>query len=203
MVEGSLPGLPVRYRDLGPIGAGGMGEVRRVHDAELDRVVALKLVRQDLGADGVEQLRREARTTARLDHPAIVAVHDVGVLDDGRVWFTMREVRGQTLASLLAADDRPRLRRLLDLLAQVGRAVAHAHASGVVHRDLKPDNVMVGPFGEVQVMDWGLGWALDDGAPSDEIAGTPAYMAPEQARGQAGLLGPPTDVYALGAVLYE
>ncbi|MCB9688561.1 MAG: SUMF1/EgtB/PvdO family nonheme iron enzyme [Alphaproteobacteria bacterium] len=202
MADG-LPGLPARYRDLGPIGAGGMGEVRRVHDAELDRVVALKVVRADLGPDGVEQLRREARTTARLDHPAIVAVHDLGMLDDGRLWFTMREVRGQTLASLLASEERPRLRRLLDLLAQVGRAVAWAHRSGVVHRDLKPDNVMVGPFGEVQVMDWGLGWTLGDGSLGDEIAGTPAYMAPEQARGQPELVGPATDVYALGAVLYE
>lgn len=223
-----------RFEDLGPIGIGGMGEVRRVRDPILDRVVAMKVLRAKHLASQAHASRfvAEARTTAQLEHPGIVPVHELGRLPDGRVFFTMKEVRGRTLSAVLrdvhvssGADawrntaDGWNLRRLIDALYRVAEAVAYAHSRGVIHRDIKPANVMVGTFGEVMVMDWGLAKlvgadSLDeptfgglsgsaastvDGA----VSGTPAYMAPEQARGESESLGPEADVYALGATLYE
>jgi eukaryotic-like serine/threonine-protein kinase len=227
--------LPARYRDRGRIAAGGFGEIRRVHDLELDRVVAMKLLRADVaGAEPIQvRFLAETKLTAGLEHPGIVAVHDRGRLDDGRLWFTMREVRGRTFGDVIAevhAAAGPEgfretasgwtFRRLADAFARVCQAVAYAHRRGIVHRDLKPDNLMVGELGEALVMDWGLGRrvgahdARDEAeAPSEDSAdpqltrhgdvlGTPAYMPPEQARGQRDLHGLPSDVYALGAVLY-
>ena len=223
--------LPSRYEDLGRIGTGGMGEVHRVWDTKLRRSIAMKIIRP---ASGVSQSARrrfeaEARLTARLQHPAIVPVHDTGVLPDGRLWFTMREVRGVTLAVLMsrlheasdggtwtATDDGWSLRRLVSVWESVCLAVAYAHESGIVHRDLKPSNIMVGPFGEVQVMDWGIAKVLADAAEPGGIGcpalsgdtrfgmvmGTPAFMAPEQARGEVHLHGPASDIWALGAILY-
>ncbi|MCB9684650.1 MAG: SUMF1/EgtB/PvdO family nonheme iron enzyme [Alphaproteobacteria bacterium] len=209
-----------RYEDLGPIGQGGMGEVRRVRDRVLDRVLAMKFVHADLLGKpaAVERFLREARATARLQHPNIVPVHDLGTLPDGRVWFTMKEVRGQTLTDVIGTWP---LRRLIDVFHAVCRAVAFAHERGVVHRDLKPDNLMVGDHGDVTVLDWGLAKFVDvgesdldtdeivDTGPRDsatrvgQVAGTPAYMPPEQARGQVDAIDARSDVYALGAVLYE
>ena len=231
------PALPARYTDLGRIAAGGFGEIRRVHDAELDRVVAMKLLRPDVARAPSLEARfvAEAKLTAGLEHPGIVGVHDRGRLDDGRLWFTMREVRGRTLREVIdevhaaAGPEGFRetpsgwtFRRLADAFARVCQAVAYAHRRGVVHRDLKPDNIMVGELGEALVMDWGLGRrvgaadATDEGAdapPEDtaspqltklgDVLGTPAYMPPEQALGQRDLHGLPSDVYALGAVLYH
>ncbi len=163
--------LPERYLDLGPIGRGGMGDVRRVRDRRLDQVLAMKLIRWTLmdSARARQRFIREARVTARLQHPGIVSVHDVGELPDGRLWFTMREVRGRTLARVIRAvhrvsrpdawgwtDDGWHIQRLLGAFEQACQAVAFAHSEGVVHRDLKPDNIMVGAFGEVLVMDWGI-----------------------------------------------
>ncbi len=226
--------LPGRYDDLGPIGGGAFGEVRRVRDTLLDRVVAMKLLRAS-HADRDHLRRRflvEAQITAQLQHPGIVAVYDRGELADGRLWFTMKEVRGRTLGEVideLHAHKRPdgfapapsgwTFRRLVDAFARIAQAMAYAHSRGVVHRDLKPDNLMVGEFGEVLVMDWGLARRVAaDGADADEggisgesspslthhgdVLGTPAYMSPEQARGDTARHGPPTDVYALGAVLH-
>ena len=229
--------LPARYHDQGLIAAGSFGEVRRVHDTELDRGVAMKLLRADVagGAQSEARFLAETKLTAGLEHPGIVAVHDGGRLDDGRLWFTMREVRGRTLGDVIAevhAAAGPEgfretasgwtFRRLADAYARVCQAVAYAHRRGIVHRDLKPDNIMTGELGEVMVMDWGLGRRLDAAEPEDlvgteltldpasaqltrygEVLGTPAYMPPEQARGQRELHGPPSDVYALGAVLYH
>ena len=228
-----VPSIPTqggpRYHDLGPIATGGMGEVRRVRDRMLNRVLAMKLVRPAMQQipSAVSRFVGEAQTTAQLQHPHIVPVYDIGVLDDGRAYFTMKEVRGRTLSTsideVFAAPlaERPvGLRRLVEMLYRASQAVGFAHERGVVHRDLKPDNIMVGAHGEVLVMDWGLSRVR--GAPTEPdrvvtdrsssgelatrqgaVAGTPAYMAPEQARGQLGLLDATTDVYALGAVLYE
>ncbi len=204
-----------RFEDLGPLGAGGMGEVRRVRDPVLDRVLALKVLPLGRSGDLERRFVAEARICASLEHPAIVPVHELGWLPDGRAWFTMREVRGRTLGEVLG--DRPPLRRTLEQLARVAEAVAFAHSRGVVHRDLKPTNVMIGDYGEVFVVDWGIakvvgGASGPTGAArgadpaltvDGSVLGTPVYMAPEQAFGDPDAIGPATDVWGLGAVLYE
>jgi eukaryotic-like serine/threonine-protein kinase len=239
--EGSAPAagvaLPERYQDIRLLGSGGFGEVRLVFDRNLERTVAMKILRPEaLAPETRARFLAEIKLTAGLHHPGIVAVHDHGELPDGRLWFTMAEVRGRTLRAVLdeafaaggsvggAAGGTVSSvvrRRLLDVFARACEAVAYAHSSGVIHRDLKPDNVMVGDFGRVLVMDWGIarrrGAALEakqarrfeppepspDGLTrSGDILGTPAYMAPEQARGDVERHGPATDVYALGAILY-
>ena len=169
------PELDARYEITGIAGHGGMGTVYVAHDAVLDRDVAVKVL--DV-ADGrgarVERLRREAHILARLDHPGIVPIHDAGTLPDGRAFYVMKLVRGNRLDQLF---DRPMADRL-DAFARILDAVGFAHAHGVVHRDLKPDNVMTGAFGEVYVMDWGV--ALDaDGDTEPTIVGTRGYMPPE------------------------
>ena len=199
-----------RYRDLGLLGQGGMGEVRRVQDERLGRPAALKLLAWRLVADPAARAAflEEAAMTARLQHPGVVAVHDQGELPGGRLWYAMAEVRGETVDALLARPEpteAPALlrRRLVGHLLRACEAVAYAHEQGVVHLDLKPSNLMIGPFGEVLVLDWGL--AVDLRRPSHRRpSGTPAYMAPEQARppGEAPP-GPAADVYALGGVLYH
>ncbi|XXY45780.1 bifunctional serine/threonine-protein kinase/formylglycine-generating enzyme family protein [Sorangium sp. So ce269] len=220
-----------RYEDLGCIGRGGMGEVRRVRDRIMGRVLAMKVQSPD-ARDAMPDRARflaEARLTAALQHPGIVPVHECGALADGRLWFTMKEVRGRTLGEVIAEMyaagggclSPVALRRAIDTFLRVCEAVAYAHSRGVMHRDLKPANVMIGEFGEVLVMDWGL--ARPAGAPPaapaatdaadvieaapltqpGEVLGTLLYMAPEQARGEADRLGAATDIYALGVVLYE
>ena len=221
-----------RYDDLGPIARGGMGEVRRVRDRSLNRVMAMKVVRAERALEPMAAARfiEEAQATAQLQHPGIVPVHDVGQLPDGRLFFTMQEIRGRTMASVLAAlheatrdDPHARtasgwsFRRVIDAIARVAEAVAYAHGKGVVHRDIKPDNIMLGEFGEVLLVDWGLAAVRGAGAEAVQttrseddafatrrgtIAGTPAYMAPEQARGQTDAIGPHTDVYAIGATMF-
>jgi serine/threonine protein kinase/formylglycine-generating enzyme required for sulfatase activity len=225
--EGDDPILE-RYEDRGPIGRGGMGEVRRVYDRELDRLLAMKILSHDLVDDATARARfiAEARVTAGLDHPGIVAVHAHGTLSDGRVWFTMREVRGRTLSDVIeelhfgardgawpTGERGPSLHRVIDSFRRICDAVAYAHSAGVVHRDIKPSNLMIGEFGEAQVMDWGLAKQIDgrrDSVPPDtdgfvtqvgDVIGTPCYMAPEQARGDLERMGPRSDVWALGAVL--
>ncbi len=216
--------LPERYDDLGPIARGGWGEVRRVRDRVLDRVVVVKILAWE-HLDSPHTLGRflnEATITASLEHPGIVPVHDRGVLEDGRPWFTMKEVRGETLTASLATstseiDPGVRLRRLIEILARVAETLGFAHRRAVIHRDIKPSNIMVGDLGEVLVLDWGIarrdGETLTgqygrpdsgtlDTAPG-EILGTVAYMSPEQARGLHGLVGPASDVFSIGLVLFE
>lgn len=218
---GDRVALPARYEDLGLIAAGGFGEVRRVRDRHLHSLFAMKILKADRATPEVKRrFFAEARITAWLNHPGIVAVQDVGELDDGRVWYTMQEVRGRTLSAVIraqrASDPEWTLRRVVDALMRASQAVASAHAVGVVHRDLKPDNLMIGPFGEVRVMDWGLARRLGTpdelagdasfthaGTVAGAVMGTPAYMPPEQARGEIDAVGPWSDVYALGATLYE
>jgi len=196
------------------IARGGMGIVYRARDPLLQREVALKLLHEELGGDpaAVERFVAEARVGGMLQHPGVVPVYACGRTQTGRPWFTMKLIEGQTLASLLAARPTPahEQRRFLAILESVCRTIAFAHARGVVHLDLKPGNVMVGAFGEVQVVDWGLAAllpsmesALGPGRREGEVFGTPAYMPPEQARGDAGQLDLRADLFALGAILCE
>jgi len=210
---------PVRYTDATFIARGGMGRVTAVLDARLGREVAKKDVPPDApDRDALERrLAREAWVTARLDHPGIVPVHDAGTDPSGRPFFTMRLIHGRSLAAALAAADLP-LAALLRHFLAVCHAIAHAHARGVVHRDLKPDNIMLGPFGETQVVDWGVARLVWDdpeslapaptpASPSPPSAhtvvgarvGTGAWMSPEQADAQPA--GPPSDVFSLGLIL--
>jgi serine/threonine protein kinase len=167
-----------RYEMVRELGRGGMGVVYEVRDRELERSVALKVLEQEW--------RAEARIIAALEHPGIVPIHDAGVLPDGRLFYTMKLVRGARLDAW--ARENHGLTERLRLFARICEPVAFAHANGVVHRDLKPENVMVGEFGAVLVMDWGIAGV-----------GTPGYMAPEQTRGENA--EPRSDVYALGNVL--
>ena len=182
-----------RYDVLEEIGRGGMGVVFRGRDRALNREVAIKVTTLSTTADA-DRLRTEARTLARLEHPGIVAVHDVGQLPDGRVFTVMMLVRGERLdaraASLPLAD---RLR----LFDRICDAVAFAHDHGIVHRDLKPANIMIGAHGQVLVLDWGLARSALDGG---QVAsgGTEGYMAPEA---RSPHVDGRADVFALGAVL--
>jgi serine/threonine protein kinase len=198
-----------RYEIVEPVARGGMGTVYRARDRTLDRIVALKVISPTaVGADAIARMRREARVLARLEHPGIVPVYDVGELDDGRLFYVMKLVQGPRLDDHVA--ERPLTERLR-IFTRICEPVAFAHAHGVIHRDLKPENVMVGPFGEVLVLDWGASLILDlrfgisDSSPDPcgrpvEIVGTLGYMAPEQARGTT--TDPRADVYALGGILH-
>ncbi len=205
-------GLGERYQDLGRVAVGGMAEVHLAWDRRLSREVAVKVL--SVGLAGRPQARSrflaEVQTTALLQHPAIVPVHDAGELPDGRPWFAMAAVRGETFGAQLRARPREAvselaLRRWIQVVLAVCQAVAHAQDRGVVHRDLKPDNVMVGPGGEVYLLDWGLAerWDADEAASVAQIVGTPAYVAPEQARGEPLRRDGRADVFSLGAMLFE
>ena len=210
------------------LGAGGMGVVLGVHDPDLDRDVAAKMLREPASPTQVAKFVREARITGGLDHPGVVPVHELGRTADGRLYFTMKRIGGVTLADLLEARPRRPLAELLAVFVKICEAIAFAHARRVIHRDLKPANVMTGEYGEVYVCDWGLAKRLDepteirDGDGPDtlravaapaagsvpvtqdgSIVGTPAYMAPEQADGRIRALDERTDVYALGAILHH
>ena len=187
-----------RYVVVEELGRGGMGTVYLARDQELGRDVALK-ISNAIASPGVEErLRQEARTLARLEHPGIVPIHDVGRLADGRLFYVMKRLEGQTLRERL--PSLPRSERLTTF-ERICEPVAFAHSHGVVHRDLKPANIMLGGFGEVVVLDWGLAKAADQDA-SGAVAGTHGYMAPEQAGGGAAV-DHRADVYALGAILHE
>ncbi|MCB9697678.1 MAG: serine/threonine protein kinase [Alphaproteobacteria bacterium] len=199
-----------RYRELGPLGRGGLGEVVEVEDADLRRVVALKRPLGEPTAAQVHALVREAQITAQLAHPGVPAVHALGIDEVGRPYFTMTRLRGRTLADVLREGPLP-AGRAVRWFVQLAWAVAYAHDHGVVHRDLKPANVIVGDFGDLYVLDWGIsrvvGHAPDPvevsypNAGSTRIEGTPGYAAPEQLQGLDG--DARTDIYALGAMLFE
>jgi serine/threonine protein kinase len=211
---------------------GGIGRVWLARDARLGRDVALKELRPERAGIPAAWARflKEAQVTGQLEHPGIVLIYELGRRpQDQQPFYTMRFVRGRTLAEATAAYHQRRaegaagpreLRELLTALVGVCNAVAYAHSRGVLHRDLKPHNVVLGDFGEVMVLDWGLARVIGqpddaalplelpaagevDGTVQGQVLGTPAYMAPEQAEGRLDRLGPATDVYGLGAILYE
>lgn len=224
-----------RYPVLEEIARGGMGAVHKAHDPDLGRNIAVKVL-LDEHEDKPGLLTRfveEAQIGGQLQHPGIVPVYEIGTFRDSRPYFTMKLVKGQTLASLLAERDGPDqdLSRFLKIFEQVCQTLAYAHSRGVIHRDLKPANIMVGSFGEVQVMDWGLAKVLEEGAastaqpePQEEeailtqrnlvgedgartqagsVLGTPAYMPREQAIGDINRMDERADVFGLGAILCE
>ena len=205
IVEGLEP--PENYEVLGLLGRGGMGAVYEARDLRLNRIVALKVIREDFGG-GRELFRGEAETVARLQHPNIVQIFEVGEVG-GRPFLALELVRGPSLDRVLEGRPQPP-RSAAALLAIIAAAVEHAHRQGVVHRDLKPANILLqsddglGPT--PKITDFGIAKRLDPDDPgpaAGEILGTPAYMAPEQAVGESGLVGPEADVYSLGVVLYE
>ena len=216
----------VRLTSERVIARGGMGEVELVVDSALKRRLAKKIIHPELQATTrtLWMFIREARITSQLDHPNIVPVHDAGEDEMGRLYFTMKRVEGRTLSAIF--KDLPRGRiprevlfRMLSIIVKVCDAVAFAHSRGVLHCDLKPANIMVGDFGQVYVMDWGVAKVMDDEVPDAEplsglsnkfsgstsaaIMGTPNYMSPEQARGERAVLDERTDVFSIGAILYR
>ena len=180
-----------RYELMQEIGRGGMGVVYLARDTQLERQVAVKVLNAaDGSGEAADRLLAEARILARLEHPGIVPVHDAGALPDGRIYYAMKLVQGTRLDRF--CETKPPLPELLRTFCRVCEPVGFAHSQGVFHRDLKPANIMVGKFGEVLVLDWGL-------APDGMTGGTPEFMAPEQARGDS--VSARSDVYALGKTL--
>jgi eukaryotic-like serine/threonine-protein kinase len=238
-VDGSTGGAPVkpRYHVLRPHARGGLGEVFVALDEELGREVALKEIRPE-HADNTQNRGRfikEGEVTGRLEHPGIVPVYGLGHHPDGRPFYAMRLIRGESLqqaidrfhdhhAPMMELKERSReLRHLLRRFVDVCNAVAYAHSKGVLHRDLKPGNIMLGPYGETLIVDWGLAKVVgvaeegldaalpvsggiggsNAGTVPGSLVGTPAYMSPEQASGELDRLGPASDIYSLGATLYS
>jgi serine/threonine-protein kinase len=212
------------------IGRGAMGRVLEAYDRDLGRKVAFKVTHPARSQEeGVLPFIEEAQATSQLEHPNIVPVYDIGVAEDGRVYYVMKLVRGRSLKEVLfairnTATERNEFGRvrLLALFQQVCMGIDFAHAKGVIHRDLKPANIMVGDYGEIQIMDWGLATIVRRDSPmvgsasgrlgrreaesaetERSVSGTPLYMAPEQVRGDVAAIDERTDVYCLGVILYE
>jgi serine/threonine-protein kinase len=218
--------FPERYMKRSVLGEGGMGVVHLYDDLQVGRAIAMKELRAEYQShpEAAARFLREARIQGQLEHPAVVPVYDIGVNADGSVFFTMKRVLGTTLHEVLwrlrTEPESWSRRRLLTAFGSVCLAVDLAHRRGVLHRDIKPANIMLGDFGEVYVLDWGLA-RVSDSEPEQElqpvriadvkveatqagaVLGTPGYMSPEQIKGQHSELGPASDIYSLGAILYE
>jgi eukaryotic-like serine/threonine-protein kinase len=194
-----------RYRLEGPLGHGGMATVFLGRDAELDRPVAVKVLAENLAGDAAfrERFVREARLAARLSHPNVVSVYDAGEEADGRPFIVMEFVDGETLADVLDKRGRLPADEAVGLALQGCRGLAHAHAAGLVHRDVKPQNLLLRTDGTLKVADFGIARAAESTGltQAGTVLGTAAYLAPEQALGEE--VTPAADVYSLGAVLYE
>jgi tetratricopeptide (TPR) repeat protein len=233
VVPSASPAAAQRYTFLAEIARGGMGFIWRATDTALSREVAVKVLqdRYALDSGAARRFADEARITAQLQHPAIPPIHDIGTLPDGRPFLAMKLIKGQTLDKLLQGrpDVATERGRFVAVFEQICQAVAYAHAHGVLHRDLKPSNVMVGAFGEVQLMDWGLAKVLairERSRPADDpeetqpgtqvvslrdsdamftqagsVLGTPSYMPPEQAIGAIDQIDARSDVFGLGGIL--
>ncbi|MHC5039631.1 MAG: protein kinase domain-containing protein [Planctomycetota bacterium] len=224
------PAREDRYELLEEIARGGMGAIVKLVDNDIRRPVAMKVILGEDVKERVERFVEEAQVTGQLEHPNIVPVHELGLDPDGKVYFTMKLVKGESLDAIIdaVADKDPEalreypLSHLLQIFLKVCDAMAFAHSKGVIHRDLKPENVMVGRFGEVLVMDWGLAKvkgredtaeeALVETIRSEkevgktltgDVMGTPSYMPPEQASGEVDRIDERSDVFALGAMLYK
>jgi serine/threonine-protein kinase len=194
------------YEILGELGRGGLGVVYRARQVKLNRLVALKMIRrrEGLAAEQLARFRTEAEAIARLQHPNIVQIFDTGE-HQGQPFLALELIEGGTLAQQVNAPPLP-ARRSAELVRTLAGAVAYAHGRGVLHRDLKPANILLTADGVPKIADFGLAKCLDDdpGHTLDgQLVGTPCYMAPEQASGQAELVGPHTDVFGLGAILYQ
>jgi len=225
-----------RFEELRALGQGGMGEVVLLKDHDIERTVALKRLSESHDLDRVLRFVEEIRTVGQLDHPNIVPLHDVGVDESGRYYFLMKHLQGETLESVIArlrqgdrsAHEQYPFQVRVQLFLGILHALSYAHRKGFIHRDLKPANIMVGPFGQVTVMDWGLARRFrqpGEAAPSAEqprspsskglresdslltqagaVMGTPLYMSPEQARGEHETLDPRSDIYSLCVLFHE
>ncbi len=213
-----------RYALFTTIAKGGKSLIKSCKDLHLSRVVCYKTLKPEFADDEIEQRRllREARVSAMLQHPNTVPTYELGRDNKGHYYFTMKLVHGYTLREILNYRERYDLTQLIDVIVQIGHALEYAHTHGVAHRDIKPDNVLVGPYGEVLLLDWGLAkvWRAD-GTPVEEpvgaevggdkelgithhgqLQGTVVYMSPEQIRRDIDI-SPSTDIYSVGAVLYE
>ncbi|MCD8349745.1 MAG: SUMF1/EgtB/PvdO family nonheme iron enzyme [Planctomycetaceae bacterium] len=198
----------IDYELGGDLGRGGMGMVVAARQSSLDRRVAVKMIlpatEEDVKAR--DKFLQEALTTGALEHPNVVPVYELGVNHQGKLFYAMKEVKGRSWRSAMSGLSQ---KENIDILIQIANAVDSAHAKNILHRDIKSANVMLGDYGEVLLMDWGLAVGITPGAKAvplqqgNALAGTPAYMAPEMARGLADRIGPWSDQYLLGAVLFE
>jgi serine/threonine protein kinase len=238
-MEGEIPKLTLenkeRYQSVKLLGRGGVGEVNLVQDQDIVRAIAMKkLLPGRSSPETMYRFAQEVRTVGQLEHPNIIPIHDVGRDEAGDLYFTMKYVDGETLETIiekLKAGDPDYHRKFTydartDLFISILNAVSFAHAKGIIHRDIKPANIMVGPYGEVVVMDWGIAKQLSKDALPDlitstdvlpdtaggmelfktqqgAIVGTPAYMSPEQAKAQNNTLDARSDIYSLCVLFYE
>ncbi|MBI5724282.1 MAG: protein kinase [Planctomycetes bacterium] len=198
---------PSDYEILKRLGEGGMAVVYEAKQSSLDRTIALKFLKSQHAENQAQRakLLAEAVVIGDLDHPNVVPIHELGMDAQGMLFYAMKRVQGTPWSKVLAEKSEA---ENIEILMDVANAVAFAHSRGVIHRDIKPENVMLGEFGEVLVMDWGLAASVRQGSKAERlearaVGGTPAYMAPEMARGVAEELGVHSDVYLLGAILYE